>query len=69
MTQTDARLVPVKEGWAAVGDGWAVFAPSRSEASQRYQEAERKHREIEARGEASHPPSDARGRRPDTTGP
>lgn len=49
MTVQQPRMVPVKVGWAAVGDGWAVFAPSRSDAERRYREAEEKHLEIEMR--------------------
>jgi hypothetical protein len=43
------RFVPVKAGWAAVGDGWAVIAASRSEALERYREAESKHEELRIR--------------------
>lgn len=45
----EARLVAIKDGWAALGDGWAVFGASRNEALDRYQAAEEKHAELRAR--------------------
>ena len=49
MTQIEPRLVPVKEGWAAVGDGWAVFAHSRDGAVAAFEAAARKHEELASR--------------------
>jgi hypothetical protein len=49
MTQIEPRLVPVKEGWAAVGDGWAVVGATRDEARKRFSAAEKKHAELRAR--------------------
>ena len=48
------RMVPIKYGWAAVGDGWAIFAASRSEAQRDYEEAALKHQEITTRHELTH---------------
>ena len=64
MTQIEPRLVPVKEGWAAVGDGWAIFAPSRADAGRRFEEAQRKHREIESRADAPMLPRSKAATRP-----
>lgn len=49
MANEEPRMVPVKVGWAAVGDGWAVFAESRTDAALQYRKAEQKHREIAVR--------------------
>jgi hypothetical protein len=57
----EPKLVPIRTGWAALGDGWAVHAPSQEEARRRFEEAERRHREIEAR-----PPFYERLRRADS---
>ncbi len=42
-------LVPIKNGWAALGDGWAVHGHTREEALENFRKAEEKHREIDAR--------------------
>ena len=61
MTQIEPRLVPVKEGWAAVGNGWAVFARSRDSAVAAFEMATRKHEELADR---SAPVADVSSRRP-----
>ena len=57
----EPTLVPIKTGWAAIGDGWAVHASSREDAIERFKEAERRHQKIEAR-----PPFYERIRRADS---
>ena len=46
---TKDKLLPIKGGWAAVGQGWAVFGESKDEAISNFESAERKHREISKR--------------------
>jgi hypothetical protein len=43
------RIVPIKNGFAAVGDGWAVFGPTEKVAQERYEAAERQHEVIRSR--------------------
>ncbi len=42
-------LVPIKNGWAALGEGWAVHGRTQEEAIQKFREAEQRHQEIDAR--------------------
>lgn len=42
----EARLTPIKDGWAAVGHGWAVFGETRGEALERYRDAEAEHAKL-----------------------
>jgi hypothetical protein len=61
----EPRLVPIKSGWAAVGDGWAVHGTTQEEARQLFEAAEKKHQEIDARPNVSMIPeweTDAQGR-------
>jgi hypothetical protein len=44
-----ARLEPIKKGWAAHGQGWAVHGETQQEAIDRFRAAERRHAAIEAR--------------------
>jgi hypothetical protein len=48
VSQIEPRLVPVKQGWAAVGDGWAVVGATRGEARKLFSAAEEKHAELRA---------------------
>lgn len=64
MSQIEPRLVPVKQGWAAVGDGWAVVGATRDEARKRFNAAEERHAELRARdsGPSDSSPSPLEGR-------
>ena len=57
MTQIEPRLVPVKQGWAAVGDGWAVVGTTRDEARKLFSAAEEKHAQLRARDSGPSDPS------------
>jgi hypothetical protein len=49
------KIVPIKNGVAAVGEGWAVFGPTEAVARERYLEAERQKRIIRTRAAATAP--------------
>jgi hypothetical protein len=46
---SEPQVVPIKSGWAAVGDGWAVHGKTQEEARRLFEVAELKHQEIDAR--------------------
>ncbi len=50
-----AKIVEIKNGWAAHGPWWTVHGATKEEAIWRYREAERKYAEILARPEQDEP--------------
>lgn len=45
-------LMPIKGGWAALGDGWAVFGESKDDAIKKFRQAESRHGLLNQREQA-----------------
>lgn len=56
MSQKQPVMLPIKDGWAAIGDGWAVHGVSQEEARRRFEDALQRNRTIEARPDATDSP-------------
>jgi hypothetical protein len=46
---SDPKIVPIKDGWLALGRGWAVVGATPEDALAAYAAAERRHEEIDRR--------------------
>lgn len=45
----EPKLVPIKNGWAAVADYWAVFGATKEEAIEKFRAGEKLRKEIASR--------------------
>ena len=48
----EPTLMPIKGGWAALGDGWAVFGESKDDAIEKFRQAESQHDLLNKQGQS-----------------